>query len=59
MSKTQNNETFIHFHWCLDEEEYVWVFMLILLSNGRPVSAHIVPIVKPFLKCHIYPFIRN
>lgn len=59
MSNERNSEQFIHWHWYLDEEEYVWCFMLVELSNGHPDGAYDMPITKPFLQCHIYAFIRS
>jgi hypothetical protein len=60
MGYDQNNKrTFTHFHWCIDSEDYEWCFLLLELKNGTPIACYIVPVTKPYLKCHIYPFIRN
>ena len=58
-NKPIRKRTFTHWHWCLDDENYVWCFILVELIDGNPVAGYIVPITKPFLKCHLYPYIRN
>lgn len=60
INSSDSKQTFLHWHWCLDEENYTWCFILVeLSSSGQPIAAHVVPITKPFLRCSIYPFIRN
>jgi hypothetical protein len=51
--------TFANFHWCIDYENYEWIMIVVELINGVPVSSYVVPMTKPFLKCTIYPYIRN
>jgi hypothetical protein len=51
--------TFTHFHYCIDADEYKWVFILVELLDGAAVASYVVPITKPYLKCFIYPYIRN
>jgi hypothetical protein len=29
------------------------------LIDGIPFGSYVVPITEPFLRCHIYPFVRN
>ncbi len=51
--------TFTHFHYCIDEDNYQWCFIMVELIDGVPVASYVVPVTKPFLKCFIYPYIRN
>jgi hypothetical protein len=60
MDKERNGKrTFAHFHWCIDADNYEWVFLQVELIDGVPSVVYLVPITKPYLKCHIYPYIRN
>jgi hypothetical protein len=58
-NKPDIKRTFTHFHYCIDEDNYQWVFILVELSDYVPIAAYVVPVTKPFLKCFIYPYIRN
>lgn len=58
-NKLIRKRTFTHWHWCIDTENYIWCFLLVENINGVPSASYVVPITEPYLKCHIYPFIRN
>jgi hypothetical protein len=58
-NEPKKRQTYIHWHWCIDTEEYIWCFLLVELIDGIPTGSYVVPATKPYLKCHIYPFIRN